>query len=86
MGGCTPDIAGEVGAKAQPIEIRETATFSGWLRAIRDARTKAIIAARIRRLALGNSGDVRPVGEGVSELHIHHGPGYRVYYAQPERF
>jgi putative addiction module killer protein len=64
------------------IEIRETATFSGWLRAIRDAKTKAIIAARIRRMAFGNSGDVRPVGEGVSELRIHHGPGYRVYYAQ----
>lgn len=64
------------------IEIRETATFSAWLRALRDPQARARIASRIRRLVFGNPGDVRPVGEGVSELRIHHGPGYRVYFVQ----
>lgn len=64
------------------IEIRETETFSAWLRALRDSQARARIAARVRRLAFGNPGDVRPVGEGISELRIHHGPGYRVYYVQ----
>ena len=64
------------------IEIRETEAFSDWLRALRDAQARARIAARVRRLAFGNPGDVRPVGEGISELRIHHGPGYRVYYVQ----
>ncbi|MBX9946997.1 MAG: type II toxin-antitoxin system RelE/ParE family toxin [Reyranella sp.] len=64
------------------IEVRETAAFSEWLSDLRDARAKAEVARRVRRLALGNPGDVRPVGEGVSELRIHHGPGYRVYYVQ----
>lgn len=62
------------------IEIRETDTFSAWLKALRDAQSRARIAARIRRLAFGNPGDVKPVGEGISELRIHHGPGYRVYF------
>lgn len=61
------------------IEIRETETFSVWLRKLRDSRAKAKIASRTRRLAFGNPGDVRPVGEGVSELRIDYGPGYRVY-------
>lgn len=64
------------------IEIRETETFSGWLRALRDSQARARIAARMRRLAFGNPGDVKPVGEGVNELRIHYGPGYRVYYIQ----
>lgn len=64
------------------IEIRETETFSVWLRTLRDAQARARIAARVRRLAFGNPGDVLPVGEGVSELRIHFGPGYRVYYVQ----
>jgi putative addiction module killer protein len=64
------------------IEIRETETFATWLRALRDTRAKAKIAARTQRLAFGNPGDVRPVGEGVSELRIPYGPGYRVYYVQ----
>lgn len=63
-------------------EIRETEVFSAWLRALRDHQAKARIAARIRRLAFGNPGDVRPVGKGVSELRIDYGPGYRVYYIQ----
>ena len=64
------------------IEIRETVTFSAWLKALRDSQSRARIAARVRRLAFGNPGDVRPVGEGISELRIHCGPGYRVYYVQ----
>jgi putative addiction module killer protein len=63
-------------------EIRETGTFSKWLAALTDSRAKARIAARTRRLAFGNPGDVRPVGGGVSELRIDFGPGYRVYYLQ----
>ena len=64
------------------IEIRETETFSSWLTALRDDRARAKIAVRIRRLAFGNPGDVKPVGEGISELRIHHGAGYRVYFVQ----
>lgn len=64
------------------LEIRETEIFSAWLQALRDTRAKAKIAARARRLAFGNPGDVRPVGEGVSELRIDYGPGYRVYFVQ----
>lgn len=64
------------------IEIRETERFSKWLHDLRDGVARARIAARIRRLALGNPGDVRPVGEGLSELRVDHGPGYRVYFVQ----
>jgi putative addiction module killer protein len=62
------------------IEVRQTAAFGGWLRRLRDQRTKARIVARIRRASFGNFGDVRPVGAGVSEMRIDHGPGYRVYF------
>jgi putative addiction module killer protein len=61
-------------------EIRQTETFSQWLRGLADRRARAKIAARIDRLAHGNPGDAAPVGEGVSELRIHFGPGYRVYF------
>jgi putative addiction module killer protein len=61
-------------------EVRQTETFSQWLRGLADSRTRAKIAARIDRLAHGNLGDVAPVGEGVSELRVHFGPGYRVYF------
>jgi putative addiction module killer protein len=64
------------------IEIRETEIFSSWLAALRDHQARARIAVRIRRLAFGNPGDVKPVGEGVSELRIPFGPGYRVYFVQ----
>jgi putative addiction module killer protein len=64
------------------LTIRETDVFSKWMSALRDPRGKAKIAARIDRLAQGNPGDVAPVGGGVSEMRIHFGPGYRVYYAQ----
>ena len=62
------------------IEIHRTDVFAGWLDGLRDLRARARIQARIERLALGNPGDVRPVGEGVSELRIDCGPGYRVYF------
>lgn len=52
------------------------------MRALRDGRAKAKIASRIDRLALGNAGDVTPVGEGISEMRIHYGPGYRVYFVR----
>jgi putative addiction module killer protein len=67
------------------MELRQTEVFSKWLRELADTRAKAKIAARIDRLAQGDPGDVAPVGEGVSELRIHHGPGYRVYYVQRGR-
>lgn len=62
------------------IDVRQTETFAAWLMSLRDERARAKVNVRIRRLSLGNPGDVKPVGEGVSELRIDHGPGYRVYY------
>ncbi len=62
------------------IEIRKTETFTKWLDRLNDIRARARILVRIERLAQGNPGDVKPVGEGVSELRIDYGPGYRVYY------
>lgn len=62
------------------IEIKQTAVFQKWETGLRDKRTRTIIATRLMRLAEGLPGDVEPVGEGVSELRIHHGPGYRVYF------
>ncbi len=64
------------------IEIRKTKTFVKWLDNLRDIRARARVLVRIKRLADGNSGDVKSVGEGVSELQIHYGPGYRVYYTK----
>ena len=62
------------------IEVRKTEIFSKWIDTLNDIRTRARILVRIERLAAGNPGDVKPVGEGVSELRINYGPGYRVYY------
>lgn len=62
------------------IEIRETEVFKKWFASLPDIKAKARIDVRIKRLALGNAGDVAPVGEGVSELRIFYGPGYRVYF------
>ena len=64
------------------VEIRQTDTFSKWLLKLRDLRARARIQARIDRLELGNAGDVKPVGGGVSELRIDYGPGYRIYFVQ----
>jgi putative addiction module killer protein len=67
------------------IEIRQTERFARWYDALRDDRARARIQARIDRLSLGNAGDVAPVGEGVSELRIDYGPGYRVYFTKHGR-
>ena len=61
------------------LEIRETPAYAAWFSALRDRTAKARIDIRIRRVSLGNSGDIRPIGEGLSELRIHYGPGYRIY-------
>lgn len=63
-------------------EIRQTATYSAWFENLRDRAAKSRINIRIRRLSLGNPGDVKPVGEGVCELRVDFGPGYRVYFVQ----
>lgn len=62
--------------------IRRTRDYANWIKTLRDFRAQARIADRIDRLAAGNPGDVNPVGEGVSELRINYGPGYRVYFAR----
>jgi putative addiction module killer protein len=62
------------------MEVRQTPVFADWMAALRDHRARAKIAVRIDRLALGNPGDVAPVSQGVSELRIQYGPGYRVYF------
>jgi putative addiction module killer protein len=67
------------------VEIRRTDVFAEWLDGLRDLRARARVQARIERLALGNPGNVRPVGEGVSELRLEYGPGYRVYYKKRGR-
>lgn len=64
------------------IEIKQTATFMTWESKLRDKRAKAAIASRIFRLANGLPGDVSPVGQGVSELRVHYGPSYRIYFQQ----
>lgn len=64
------------------LKLVETDQFTAWLERLRDRRAVARIGIRLDRLALGNAGDVKPVGEGVSELRIDYGPGYRVYFAR----
>jgi putative addiction module killer protein len=64
------------------IEVRQTETYAGWFKRLRDENAKARINVRIRRLSLGNLGDVKAVGDGVRELRIDYGPGYRVYFVQ----
>lgn len=62
------------------VELRKTERFVRWLDGLRDLRARARVQARLDRLAEGNPGDVKPIGEGVSELRIDYGPGYRVYF------
>ncbi len=64
------------------VKVVQSTTFSRWLRGLKDRRAVARVQVRIDRLATGHPGDVRPVGAGVSELRIHYGPGYRVYFLQ----
>lgn len=64
------------------IEVRQTSTFAKWLKSLGDESAKARIAIRIRRLSLGNTGDVKPVGKGVSEMRVDYGPGYRIYFVK----
>ena len=67
------------------LEIRKTEAFARWLDGLRDVRARARVQVRVERLAAGNAGDVAPVGEGVSELRIDYGPGYRVYFKKQGR-
>jgi putative addiction module killer protein len=67
------------------VEIRKTDAFQGWYDGLRDTRAQARIDVRLRRVTLGLTGDAKPVGDGVSELRIDYGPGYRVYFVQRGR-
>src|SRR5688572_19046045 len=67
------------------IEVRQTDVFAAWFAGLRDREARARITARIRRLSLGNAGDVKPVGGGVSEMRIDYGAGYRVYICRARR-
>ncbi len=64
------------------IDMKKTDVFVQWLDELRDIRARARVQARIERLAVGNQGDVKPVGKGVSEMRIDYGPGYRVYFTR----
>jgi putative addiction module killer protein len=63
-------------------EVRKTDGFDKWLSSLAEQQAVAKIASRIERLGLGNAGDVKPVGEGISEMRLTYGPGYRIYYKQ----
>ncbi|KLD78907.1 type II toxin-antitoxin system RelE/ParE family toxin [Xanthomonas hyacinthi] len=62
------------------IELKQTETFRKWRTKLKDERARTAIALRLTRLAYGHAGDTEPVGQGISELRIHYGPGYRVYF------
>lgn len=64
------------------IEVRRTAVFTKWFDGLRDQNARMRIVTRIRRMEVGNPGDVKAVGEGVSEVRIDYGPGYRLYFIQ----
>ena len=74
-----------MGYNQEMVEVRQTATFARWMQNLRDRRARARIQVRIDRLQLGLTGDVKPVGEGVSELRVDYGPGYRVYFVRRRR-
>jgi putative addiction module killer protein len=67
------------------IIVRETENFKKWIRSLKDRIAQSIIIARIRRISVGNFGDSKPVGDGISELRIDYGPGFRVYFTQQEQ-
>jgi putative addiction module killer protein len=79
------DIASCVNHDSHMVEIVKSSTFDAWLSGLRDRKAVARILLRIERLAHGNPGDVKPVGEGISELRIDHGPGYRIYWMRKGR-
>jgi putative addiction module killer protein len=62
------------------LELKQTETFRRWWTGLKDRRALGVIFARLDRLAYGHAGDVAPIGDGISELRIHHGPGYRVSF------
>ena len=62
------------------VELKQTETFRKWRTRLKDERARILIASRLDRLAFGLAGDAEAVGQGVSELRIHHGPGYRIYF------
>jgi putative addiction module killer protein len=64
------------------IEVRQTEAYVRWIAGLKDDRARARIELRIYRLSLGNPGDIKPVGEGVSEMRVDYGPGYRIYLTQ----
>jgi putative addiction module killer protein len=64
------------------IEVRQTEVFANWFANLRDRKAKARVQVRIDRMEVGNFGDVAPVGQGISEMRIAYGPGYRVYFVQ----
>lgn len=64
------------------VAVQETEEFAAWLRGLRDTNGRAKILVKIKRLQGGNAGDVGPIGNGLSEMRIHYGPGYRIYYRQ----
>jgi putative addiction module killer protein len=66
-------------------EFKQTDNFRDWWRRLKNERARGLISSRLNRLAYGHAGDVAPVGEGISELRIHHGPGYRIYFRKQGR-
>jgi putative addiction module killer protein len=76
------DTPSNVRHDATMVEIVESDVFTAWFSGLRDRQAKARVLARIRRLAIGNPGDVKPVGAGISEMRINYGPGYRLYFQQ----
>lgn len=62
------------------IELKQTEAFRKWRMRLKDERARALIASRLDRLAYGHAGDAEPVGQGISELRLHYGPGYRIYF------
>jgi putative addiction module killer protein len=66
------------------VELKQTEIFRKWRMRLKDERARALIAARLDRLSFGYAGDVEPVGQGISELRINFGPGYRIYFQKRE--
>lgn len=68
--------------QAMALQIKQTETFRNWEQALGDRKARALIAARLTRIAYGFLGDVKSLGDGISEIRIHHGPGYRIYFTR----